>query len=128
MAVKKSAKRKSGNGKVQKFVMKKMPTFKDPLTKGGMIKTLTDLTCLPKKEVVSVLDSFVQVVEHHVKAKGPGVFTLPGILKITVVKKAARPAREGINPFTGEKIMIKAKPAHKVVKIKALKRLKEMVD
>ena len=128
MAVKKSAKRKSGNGKVQKFVMKKMPAFKDPLTKGGMIKTLTDLTCLPKKEVVSVLDSFVQVVEHHVKSKGPGVFTLPGILKITVVKKAARPAREGINPFTGEKIIIKAKPAHKVVKIKALKRLKEMVD
>lgn len=132
MAVKKSSvkmKRKSGNGKVAKAAApKKMPAIKEPLTKGGMIKTITDLTALPKKDVVSVIDSFTQVVEHHVKSKGPGTFTLPGILKINVVKKAARPARQGINPFTGEPIMIKAKPAHKVVKIKALKRLKEMVD
>lgn len=137
MAVKKSSakmKRKSpSNGKATKAAAKvaapkKMPAFKDPLTKGGMIKTLTDLTSLPKKDVVAVLEGFTQVIEHHVKSRGPGMFTLPGVLKISVVKKPARPARKGINPFTGEEIMIKAKPAHKVVKIKALKKLKEMVD
>ena len=132
MAVKKSSakmKRKSGNGKAaHKAAPKKMPVIKEALTKGGMIKTITDLTLLPKKDVVSVLDSFTQVIEHHVKSRGPGVFTLPGILKISVVKKPARPARKGVNPFTGEEIMIKAKPAHKVVKVKALKKLKEMVD
>ena len=52
---------------------------------------------------------------------------MAGVLKITVVKKPARSARKGVNPFTGEEIMIKARPAYKTVRIKALKKLKEMV-
>ncbi len=79
-----------------------------------------------KKDAVAVMDALGTVIELHVKARGPGKFTLPGLLKINVVNKPARKAREGINPFTGEKIMFKAKPAHKVVKIKALRKLKEM--
>lgn len=132
MAGKKSAskmKRKSGNGKqaANKLVAKKMPTIKDPLSKSGMIKTITDVTCLSKKDVVAVLECFTQVIEKHVKSGGPGTFVLPGLMKISVVKKPARPARKGINPFTGEEIMIKARPAYKAVKIKPLKKLKEMV-
>lgn len=131
MAVKKtSAKTK---GKVvkkkpvtTKVVAKKMPNVKDPLSKGGMIKAIMDMTALAKKDVVSVLDALTTVIELHVKSRGPGKFVLPGILKITVVKKPARPARKGVNPFTGEETMFKAKPAHKVVKIKALKKLKEV--
>ena len=132
MAVKKhssKAKRKS-NGKQaasRNAAAKKMPTIKDPLSKSGMIKTITDVTALPKKDVVNVLETFTQVIERHVKAGGPGVFVLPGLMKISVVKKPARPARKGVNPFTGEEIMIKARPAYKAVKIKALKKLKEMV-
>ncbi len=121
-------KRKSGNGKqAAKMAAKKMPAIKDPLSKSGMIKTITDVTCLSKRDVVAVLDCFAQVIEKHVKSGGPGVFVMPGLMKILVVKKPARPARKGVNPFTGEEIMIKAKPAYKAVKIKALKKLKEMV-
>ncbi len=130
MAVKKTAKakRKSSNGKTAvKLAPKKIPQVKDPLSKSGMIKTITDVTCLPKRDIVNVLDCLTQVIEKHVKTGGPGIFVLPGLMKISVVKKPARPARKGVNPFTGEEIMIKAKPAYKAVKIKALKKLKEMV-
>jgi nucleoid DNA-binding protein len=131
MAVKKSTpkmKKKSGNGKpAAKMTAKKMPTVKDPLSKSGMIKTITDVTSLGKKDVVAVLDCLTQVIEKHVKSGGPGIFVMPGLMKISVVKKPARAARKGVNPFTGEEIMIKARPAYKAVKIKALKKLKEMV-
>jgi nucleoid DNA-binding protein len=134
MARKKSkvAKRKSGNGKragAKKMMVTavKLPSVKDPMSKSGMIKAITDNTCISKKDVVAVLDCFTQVIEKHVKSGGPGKFVLPGLLKINVVKKPARSARKGINPFTGEEIMIKARPAYKAVKIKPLKKLKEMV-
>jgi len=137
MAGKKSMskmKRKSGNGKsaASRMSAKKAPAklpsvIKDPLSKSGMIKVITDATCLSKKDVVSVLDCFSQLIEKHVKSGGAGKFVLPGMMKISVVKKPARAARKGINPFTGEEIMIKARPAYKAVKIKALKKLKEMV-
>jgi nucleoid DNA-binding protein len=103
-------------------------TVKDPLTKGGIIKAMTDLTTLSKKDIVASLDALTAVIECHIKSRGPGKFVMPGLLKINVVKKAAKPARKGINPFTGEEVMFKAKPAHKVIKIKALKKLKEMTE
>jgi nucleoid DNA-binding protein len=105
---------------------KKMTSVKDPLTKGGIVKAIMDMTSLAKKDVSGVLDSLGCLIELHVKSKGPGKFVLPGLLKINVVKKPARPARKGINPFTGEEVMFKAKPAHKVVKVKALRKLKDM--
>lgn len=136
MAGRKSSKskRKSSNTRTAKSTRKtttnttmKLPNVRDPLSKSGMIKAITDVTCVSKKDVVAVLECFNQVIEKHVKSGGPGKFVLPGILKISVVKKPARPARKGVNPFTGEEIMIKARPAYKAVKIKALKKLKEMV-
>ncbi len=105
---------------------KKLTTVKDPLTKTGILKAIMDMTCLSRKEVGGVLDSLGTLIELHVKSKGPGKFVLPGLLKINVVKKPARPARKGINPFTGEEVTFKAKPAHKVIKVKALRKLKEM--
>lgn len=105
---------------------KKMTSVKDPLTKGGIVKAIMDMTSLGKKDVAGVLESLGVLIELHVKSKGPGKFVLPGLLKINVVKKPARPARKGINPFTGEEVMFKAKPAHKVVKVKALRKLKDM--
>lgn len=130
MAAKKASaksKRKSVKKTTNKPVVKKMPNVKDPLSKGGILKALTDMTGMAKKEVSSVLEGLNRIIELHIKKSGPGKFVLPGILKITVVKKAAKPARKGINPFTGEEMMFKAKPAHKVVKIKPLKNLKEQV-
>ncbi|MHB1948605.1 MAG: HU family DNA-binding protein [Gammaproteobacteria bacterium] len=132
MAVKKAtakSKRKVVKKKtVSKPVAKKgtMPTVKDPLSKGGIIKALMDMTGLPKKDVAGVLDNLHTLIELHIRSRGPGKFVMPGMLKINVVKKPARPARKGINPFTGEEVMFKAKPAMRVVKIKALKKLKEI--
>lgn len=126
MAAKKAS-AKSGKKSVKKVQMKpKMPSVKDPLTKSGIIKAIMDMTCLGKKDVAGVLDAFGTIIELHVKSRGPGKFTMPGLMKIAVVKKPAKPARKGINPFTGEEMMFKAKPAYKVVKIKALRKLKEM--
>ncbi|MDR3492057.1 MAG: HU family DNA-binding protein [Gammaproteobacteria bacterium] len=133
-ARKKATARSTGKAVKRKSVTKATPkkmamvSVKDPLTKGGIIGAVMDMTDLPKKDVVSVLDGFAKVIELHVKSRGPGKFTMPGLLKISVVKKPARPARKGVNPFTGEEVMFKAKPAHKVVKIKALKKLKEMAE
>ncbi len=106
----------------------KMPIVKETLTKSGLVKAIMEMTGLAKKEVTSVIEALGTTIELHIKSRGPGKFVLPGLLKINVVKKAAKAAREGINPFTGEKMMFKAKPAHKVVKIKALRKLKEMAE
>lgn len=130
MAVKKSAakmKRKSANGS-QRVTSKKVPAVKEPLSKSALIRTISEVvTDVSKKQVVAVFDCLNQLIEKHIKSGGPGVFVMPGLMKVSVVKKPARAARKGINPFTGEEIMIKAKPASKAVKVKALKKLKEMV-
>ncbi|MBV8802629.1 MAG: HU family DNA-binding protein [Gammaproteobacteria bacterium] len=104
----------------------KIPTVKDPLTKGGIIKAIMDVTGVAKKDTTSVLDALNTIIELHVKSRGPRKFTLPGLLKINVVKTAAKPARKGVNPFTGEEQMFKAKPAGIKIKIRPLRRLKEM--
>ena len=124
---KKASSRTATKTAAKKATPLKLPSFREPLSKSTMIKTITDVTCLGKKDVVAVLDCLTEVIEKHVKPGGPGTFVMPGLMKINVVKKPARAARKGINPFTGEEIMIKARPAYKAVKIKALKKLKEMV-
>ena len=85
-------------------------------------------TGVAKRDVIAVLGELGTVIERHVKKRGAGQFTLPGLLKIRTTRKPATKARKGRNPFTGEEIMIKAKPARTVVKISPLKNLKEMVD
>lgn len=106
---------------------KKALSVKEPLTKSQILAHIADAATLTKKQVSTVFEELGAMIEASVKAKGPGSFTLPGLLKINVIKKPAKKARKGINPFTGEETMFKAKPAHNVVKIRALKKLKEMV-
>lgn len=125
---KKTAKPKGNTGSKKVVVKMKVPVIKDPLTKGGTIRAIADMTGVVKRDVTATLEALAKIVELHVKSRGPGKFVLPGLLKIVVVKKPARPARKGVNPFTGEEMMFKAKPAYKVVKVRALKKLKEMVD
>lgn len=106
---------------------KKLGPISKSFTKGEILSTLADLTDLTRKDISSVIDALHQVIEHHVKKTGPGVFVMPGLLKIQIITKPATKARKGINPFTGQEMMFKAKPARKVVKVRALKRLKKMV-
>lgn len=97
-------------------------------TKSTLLTTLSERTGLSRKEVGTVIEELVNVVEAHVKRGGPGKFTLPGVLKMTVKNVPARKARKGINPFTGEPTIFKAKPASRKVKVTPLKALKEMAS
>ena len=74
-----------------------------------------------------VFDELAILIERHIKKRAVGQFTLPGLMKIEVKKKPAAKKREGRNPRTGEKMIIKAKPAYRAVKIKPLKKMKDMV-
>ncbi|MFC3116610.1 HU family DNA-binding protein [Cellvibrio fontiphilus] len=93
--------------------------------KTQMLQQIADATELSKKQVQAVLDELTNVIEGHIKKKGVGEFVLPGLLKITTVKKPATKARKGINPFTKEEVVFKAKPASISVKVRPLKKLKE---
>jgi nucleoid DNA-binding protein len=98
-----------------------------PLTKTEIYANIAESTGLTKKQVSEVFDALNDQIEKQLVGRSaPEIFTLPGIAKISVQKKAATKEREGINPFTGENIIIKAKPASKVVKIRPLKKLKDM--
>ena len=105
----------------------KKAVVKKPPTKSEVFSSIADQTGLTKKDVSGVFDSLGKVIKKSLSSRGPGVFTLPGLCKMTVRKKPATKARPGRNPFTGEDIMIKAKPASKTVRVRPLKSLKEMV-
>jgi nucleoid DNA-binding protein len=104
---------------------KKVTALKDKMTKSQIVASLADSTDLSKKQVNAVLDELNTLIERSIKKRSVGEFTIPGVMKITTVKKPARKARKGINPFTGEETMFKAKPASIAVKIRPLKKLKE---
>ena len=106
---------------------KKATAVKDPMTKTQLLTELAENTELSKKEVSAVLEELANIIDRHVTKRGAGQFTLPGMLKVKVVRKPATKARKGINPFTGEETVFKAKPARNVVKILPLKKMKDMV-
>jgi DNA-binding protein HU-beta len=95
-------------------------------TKSEVLTHISKDTGLSRKQVGGVFDSLGGVIKKSLR--GNGLFTMPGLLKMKVVKKPATKAREGVNPFTGEKMMFKAKPASKKVRVMALKSLKAMVN
>ena len=119
-AKKKAAKKKAAAPKSAKPI-------KDAYTKSTMINHISEETELTRKQVSAVLDSLTGVIEGHIKKNGAGVCTIPGLMKFKVIRKPATKARKGINPFTGEETVFKAKPARNVVKILPLKAVKEMV-
>ena len=102
--------------------------IKEKYTKSQILGELADKTGLSKKDVGGVLEGLTEIIERHIGKKSVGEFTLPGLLKITTVHKKAQKARKGINPFTGQETTFKAKPARTVVKVRPLKKLKEMVE
>jgi nucleoid DNA-binding protein len=95
-------------------------------TKSDILASISKDTGLSKKQVSAVFDSLNTVIRKSLKSNG--LFTLPGLAKMKVVKKPATKAREGVNPFTGEKMVFKAKPASKKVRVMPLKNLKGFVN
>ena len=95
-------------------------------TKSEILATISRDTELSRKQVSSVFDSLTGIIRKSLRSHG--IVTLPGLLKLKVVKRPATKAREGVNPFTKEKMMFKAKPATKKVRALPLKSLKGMVN
>jgi nucleoid DNA-binding protein len=95
-------------------------------TKSEIYSGIAESTELSRKQVASVFEALADQVSKNVGKKGPGIFVIPGLAKITVITKPATKARKGINPFTKQEQVFKAKPARKVIKIRPLKALKDM--
>jgi nucleoid DNA-binding protein len=102
-------------------------TSKKPMTKTDIVNALSETTDLSKQQVAGLFDELAKLIGKNLDEGGPGVFTVPNLMKISVVRKPATPERKGINPFTKEETVFKAKPARNVVKITPLKGLKDMV-
>jgi nucleoid DNA-binding protein len=99
---------------------------KGPLSKSAFLQVLADRhTGLTRKDVKSVVESIVEV--GHQELKKTGQFVVPGLVKMLVVKKPATKARKGINPFTKEPTIFKAKPARKVIKARPVKAAKDAI-
>jgi nucleoid DNA-binding protein len=100
-----------------------MPNY---LTKSQLVEKIGEQHSeLSKRDIKGVIESLATV--GHKELKKAGVFVVPGFAKFVVVKKPATKAREGTNPFTGEKMMFKAKPARKIVRARPVKAIKDAV-
>lgn len=127
MAIRKVAK-KAPQKAPAKAPVKKIPTIREKMTKTQITASIADSTGLSRKQVGDVLAELETLIEGSIKKRAIGEFTLPGLMKITTVKKPAVKARKGLNPFTGEETMFKAKPASVAVKVRPLKKLKEFAQ
>jgi nucleoid DNA-binding protein len=106
---------------------KKASTGSKPPTKSEVFNQIASDTGLTRKEVGAVFESLGGMISKSLSSRGPGLFNVVGLMKIKVVKKPATKERKGINPFTGEEAVFKAKPARKAIKVQPLKALKDMV-
>lgn len=106
--------------------MAKTAVLKKAKSKTELLAAVSDRAGLDKKSTKAVLDSLADLVLDEVRATG--LVNLLGLMKVKVISKPAQPAREGINPFTKQKQMFAAKPARKVIKVLALKSLKDTVS
>jgi nucleoid DNA-binding protein len=131
MAIKKAAPKKApakAKAKVAAAAAapkRKTTAISEKMTKTQILTEIAENTNLTRKQVGDVLEELEVLIERSVKKRALGEFTIPGLMKITTVKKPATKARKGINPFTGEETMFKAKPASVAVKVRPLKKLKD---
>jgi nucleoid DNA-binding protein len=96
-------------------------------SKSEVFGAIAEQTGLNRRQVASVFETMGQMIGADLGKGGPGIFNVPGLMKIVVQHKPATKARKGINPFTKQETIFKAKPARKVVKVRPLKALKDMV-
>jgi nucleoid DNA-binding protein len=129
MAIKKAAPKKvPAKAKVAAAAAapkRKTTAISEKMTKTQILTEIAENTNLTRKQVGEVLEELEVLIERSVKKRALGEFTIPGLMKITTVKKPATKARKGLNPFTGEETMFKAKPASVAVKVRPLKKLKD---
>lgn len=127
-AAKKAAPAKKAAAPKAASAPKKITSVSEAMTKSQIMTAIADATQLSRKQVQGVFDELASLMEAHLKKKGVGQFTLPGLMKIKVVDKPATKARKGINPFTGEETVFKAKPASRKGRVVLMKRTKDMIN
>ena len=121
----------AGHGRTDQIATtsnRKSMALKEAMTKTQLVNALSESTGLQKKDVASVLEQLGAVIERHIKRRAVETFTLPGLLKIKVVRKPATKARKMISPFNGQEITVAAKPTSRAVKVQPLSRLKRMTE
>ena len=96
-------------------------------SKGDVFRTIGDVVGVHRRDVAAVFAGLGALIKADLGKGGSGAFKVPGLMRITVKRKPATKARMGINPFTKEQVMLKAKPARNVVRVRPLAGLKEMV-
>ncbi len=102
-----------------------MKPIKESLNKTGLVNHLAQASSVEPKAVKAVLAALEGTMVASINKKGAGAFVLPGLLKVTAVNVPAKKARKGINPFTKEETIFKAKPATVKLKVRPLKKLKD---
>jgi nucleoid DNA-binding protein len=107
--------------------MEENQAAKKPMTKTEIYAALSETTGLAKEQVSALFDELAKLIGKNLGVDGPGVFAIPGLLQIKVVRKPATKDCKGINLFTKEAMVLKGKPATNIVKVTALKGLKELV-
>jgi DNA-binding protein HU-beta len=95
------------------------------MTKSQLIEKIATENELAKKDVKNVLETLAAI--GYKELKKTGAFVVPGFAKFVVIKKPATKARKGTNPFTGEPMTFKAKPARKIVRARPVKAAKAAV-
>jgi DNA-binding protein HU-beta len=110
------------------MTVKALKPIKVAFKKPQLMTEIAEVTELSKKEIILVFEALADIMHRHLKKGGAGEFTVPGLLKCKIKRKPATKARKGVNPFNGEEMLFKAKPARNSVAIRPLKKLKEMAE
>jgi DNA-binding protein HU-beta len=97
------------------------------LSKSQFVENMARQSGLTKKEAAAALKALNALGAEQLGKRGPGEVIIPGLLRLGVVEKPATAQHEGINPFTRQPMIYKAKPARKVIKVRPLKALKDAV-
>lgn len=127
-APKKAAPKKAAAKAAPKKAASKPAAVKERWGKSQILNELSARAEISRKQASAVIEELGSIIGRHIGKNGPGMFVLPGMLKISTKKKAAVKAGPRKHPITGETIMGKAKPASVSVRVRALKKLKDLAN
>ncbi len=124
-AAAKAAPKKAASKPAAKTAAKPGP-IKERWSKAQILNEIAERTQASRKQATAMLDELADIISRHLGKGGTGEFVLPGLFKINTRKKPAQKARKGIDPFTKQERTFPAKPASVSVKVRPLKKLKDM--
>ena len=127
-APKKAAPKKAAAKAAPKKAAAKPTPVKGRWGKSQILNELSARAEISRKQASAVIEELGGIIGRHIGKNGPGMFVLPGMFKVSTKKKAAVKAGPRKHPITGETIMGKAKPASVSVRVRALKKLKDLAN